>query len=146
MPFYIQAIVIFLALSLSAIFVAYEMALASITKAKLIVLANHKRRGATDALFMKERMEASLAVIQLCFTFLSTITALPPSGMIPLATGLAEALEQKDIQIYLTAPEAEQALANMGWAGRLLPTHAPEDYLLVVNSNIQGGKSDAAIS
>ena len=74
MHFY-QIIIILVALFLSAIFVAYEMALASISRAQLTVLVNHKRRGAQESLFMKERMEASLAVIQVCFTFLSTITA-----------------------------------------------------------------------
>ncbi len=85
-------------------------------------------------------------VADLAPQFLNMITALPPRGMIPLATGLAEALEQKEVQIYLTDATAQQALERMGWAGRLLPIHPPEDYLLVVNSNIQGGKSDAAIT
>ena len=60
---------------LNAFFSAYEMALASISRTKLTYLVQTKVNGATEALFMKDRMEASLAVVQLGVTFVGAIAA-----------------------------------------------------------------------
>jgi putative hemolysin len=68
-------IVIAAMLALNAIFAAYEMGLASISRARLTILLNEKRRGAADAVFMKDRMEASLAVVQLGITVVGSVAA-----------------------------------------------------------------------
>lgn len=60
---------------LNAVFAAYEMALASITRTKLTYLVQIKKAGAAEALFMKDRMEASLAVVQLGITLVGAIAA-----------------------------------------------------------------------
>jgi len=75
MPIAYQFIVVGIMLVLNAIFAAYEMALASIPRVKLAILANQKKRGADEALFMKDRMEASLAVVQLGITFVGAVAA-----------------------------------------------------------------------
>ncbi len=67
--------VIILMLLLNAIFAAYEMGLASISRARLSILINEHKKGALDAAFMKDRMEASLAVIQLGITLFAAIAA-----------------------------------------------------------------------
>jgi putative hemolysin len=67
--------VIVLMLLLNGVFAAFEMALASISRSRLLVLANQQRRGAKAALFMKHRMEASLAVVQVGITFAGAIAA-----------------------------------------------------------------------
>lgn len=68
-------LVIVLMLALNAVFAAYEMGLASISRARLSILVSEHKRGATDAAFMKDNMEASLAVIQLGITLFSAIAA-----------------------------------------------------------------------
>jgi len=68
-------IVILAMLALNAVFAAYEMGLASISRARLAVLLNEKRRGAADAAFMKDRMEASLAVVQVGITVVGSVAA-----------------------------------------------------------------------
>jgi putative hemolysin len=68
-------IVIFAMLVLNAVFAAYEMGLASISRARLAILLNEKRKGAADAAYMKDRMEASLAVIQVGITVVGAIAA-----------------------------------------------------------------------
>jgi len=68
-------IVIVAMLALNAVFAAYEMGLASISRARLAVLLNEKRRGAADAAFMKDRMEASLAVVQVGITVVGSVAA-----------------------------------------------------------------------
>jgi len=75
MTFGYELIIILLMLVFNAIFAAYEMALASISRAKLLVLVNHKRKGAEEAAFMKDRMEASLAVVQVGITLVGAVAA-----------------------------------------------------------------------
>jgi putative hemolysin len=67
--------VILLMLVLNAVFTAYEMGLATISRARIAVLVNERKKGAEAAAFMKDRMEASLAVIQLGVTLFTTIAA-----------------------------------------------------------------------
>ncbi len=75
MTFMIQGILILLMLAFNGIFAAYEMALASISSARLHVLAGRKIKGAEEALFMKSNMEASLAVVQLGITLVGSLAA-----------------------------------------------------------------------
>ncbi len=67
--------VILLMLVLNAVFAAYEMALASVSRLRLLAFASQKKGGAEAALFMKDRMEASLAVVQLGITLFAAIAA-----------------------------------------------------------------------
>ncbi len=71
---YELAVILFM-LVLNAIFAAYEMGLASISRARLAVLLTDKKKGSADAVFMKDRMEASLAIIQLGITIVGVIAA-----------------------------------------------------------------------
>lgn len=75
MEFTAEIIIIFAMIILNAVFAAYEMALASITRTKLTYLVQIKKPGAAEALFMKDRMEASLAVVQLGITLVGAIAA-----------------------------------------------------------------------
>lgn len=68
-------LIIFLMLLLNGIFAAYEIALASVRVNRLQLLVERKRRGAAVALRMKNRMEASLAVVQLGITLVGAIAA-----------------------------------------------------------------------
>jgi putative hemolysin len=70
-----ELLVIVLMLILNAIFAAYEMGLASISRARIAILANERKKGAAEAAFMKDRMEASLAIIQLGITLFAAIAA-----------------------------------------------------------------------
>jgi putative hemolysin len=62
-------------LVLNALLAGYEMALASVSKTKLAILAQEKRKGAASALFMKEHIEGSLAVIQIGITLVGASAA-----------------------------------------------------------------------
>jgi putative hemolysin len=75
MTFSFELIVIALMLIVNAIFASYEMALASISRARLAVLCQQKKKGAEQAAFMKDRMEASLAVVQIGITFAGALAA-----------------------------------------------------------------------
>ncbi len=70
-----EFLTILLMLGINAIFAAYEMSLASISRAKLVALVHLKIKGAAEALHMKDRMEASLAVVQVGITLVGAIAA-----------------------------------------------------------------------
>jgi putative hemolysin len=70
-----ELVVIIVMLILNAIFAAYEMGLASISHARLVVLSNEKKKGAAEAAFMKDKIEGSLATIQLGITMVGVIAA-----------------------------------------------------------------------
>jgi putative hemolysin len=71
----IEWIVIAAMVALNSIFAAYEIALASVSLARLRILEHENRRGARAAMWMKDNMEASLAVVQLGITFVGAIAA-----------------------------------------------------------------------
>jgi putative hemolysin len=75
MRFGYELLIILLMLFFNAVFAAYEMALASISRARLVTLCQQKKRGAEEASYMKNRMEASLAVVQLGITLAGAIAA-----------------------------------------------------------------------
>jgi putative hemolysin len=62
-------------LVMNGVFAAYELALASVRVDRLKFLAEKHRPGATTALRMKNRMEGSLAVVQLGITLVGAIAA-----------------------------------------------------------------------
>jgi len=62
-------------IGLNALFAAYEIALASVSLGRLKALADEHRKGARAAFAMKQKMEASLAVIQLGITLVGAIAA-----------------------------------------------------------------------
>jgi putative hemolysin len=70
----VLAIIVLMVL-LNSVFAAYELALASVRPEKLRGLAAEHRRGAAAAVYMKDRIEGSLAVIQLGITFVGAIAA-----------------------------------------------------------------------
>ncbi|MCM2267225.1 MAG: CNNM domain-containing protein [Elusimicrobiales bacterium] len=59
----------------NAFFAAYEMALASVSKARLTELGKLRAKGAESALFMKTRMAGALSVIQLGITLFGAVAA-----------------------------------------------------------------------
>ncbi|HAL45596.1 MAG: hypothetical protein A2Y12_13745 [Planctomycetes bacterium GWF2_42_9] len=73
--FIYELIIITLMLALNAVFAAYEMALASVTPSRLEVLLGEHKKGAAEAIFMKNRIEASLAIIQLGITLAGAFAA-----------------------------------------------------------------------
>lgn len=54
-----------------------------------------------------------------------------------------EALNQKQILIFSQNAEMEKIISEQGWSGEILST--PKDYLSVINSNINGFKTDGII-
>ena len=68
-----------------------------------------------------------------------------PKDLVPLLMNLQDALSKKEIQAYFVDSNAQSAVEQMGWSGKILPTKSNQDYLAVFNTNIHGQKSDAKI-
>ncbi len=77
--------------------------------------------------------------------FISNFKKMKAQAILPMLTNLQEALQQKEIQSYFTDDGAEDTIKEFGWSGEVLNTNPGQDYLFVVNTNIQGQKSDAKI-
>jgi putative hemolysin len=80
----IELVIVILMVAVNGVFAAYEIALASVSLARLQMLADQKRSGAHSAIEMKEGIEKSLAVVQLGITLV---------GLIAGATGGASATD-----------------------------------------------------
>lgn len=74
---------------------------------------------------------------------LDRLLALPKQQWLPALEILQSALETKDVQVYSNDPEIETAFEQVGWTGELHQTNG--DYLMVVSSNIAGGKTSGVI-
>ena len=101
----LELTVILAMIGVNSVFAGYEIALASVSLARLQVLARESRRGADAALHLKGNIEGSFAVAQLGMTL---------AGAIAAATGGAEAQEliAPFLQSRLGAsPGVAQALA-----------------------------------
>lgn len=89
----IELVVVAAMVSLNAVFAAYEIALTSVSDARLQSLVHQGRRGAATALAMKTEMERSLAVVQLGITLVGVIAgtasgAGAEEGIAPLLANL----------------------------------------------------------
>jgi hypothetical protein len=56
---------------------------------------------------------------------------------------LSESLSEKHILIYSENSDVQKIISDLGWSGEVLETK--KDYLMVVNSNINGYKTDGVI-
>jgi putative hemolysin len=69
----IELVVVVIMVLVNAVFAAYEIALASVSVARLQALVEQQRPGASAALAMKEGIEQSLAVVQLGITLVGLV-------------------------------------------------------------------------
>ncbi|MBF0532087.1 MAG: DUF21 domain-containing protein [Candidatus Omnitrophica bacterium] len=71
----VEFLIIVFMIVVTAFLAAYEMALASISRPRLAVLLGENKKGASEAVFMKDRMEASLAIVQLGINLVGALAA-----------------------------------------------------------------------
>jgi hypothetical protein len=64
-------------------------------------------------------------------------------GFLDLTDELFSGLSQREIQMYFTDNVVEQNILDRGWGGEVRQTSG--DYLMVVNTNLGGGKTDSVI-
>lgn len=74
---------------------------------------------------------------------LERITAADFPTFLAVLDLVGKALQEKDAQIFLTDNALQAAIEELGWSGSMKRTSG--DYLMVVNTNLGGGKTDAVI-
>jgi putative hemolysin len=99
---FLELLIVVAMVFVNAVFAAYEIALASVSLARLQVLVGQGRQGASAALRMKDEIEKSLAVVQLGITLV---------GLIAGATGGASATD--DIAPYIRSLGVNGVLADV---------------------------------
>ncbi|MFB6226229.1 MAG: DUF4012 domain-containing protein [Candidatus Paceibacteria bacterium] len=67
------------------------------------------------------------------------------TDLLHLAVEAYQALNQKQIQVYMEDDQTQETLRSYGWTGEILPAAPKQDYLHLVHSNLQGQKSNAKI-
>ncbi|MFH1661830.1 MAG: DUF4012 domain-containing protein [Candidatus Falkowbacteria bacterium] len=63
--------------------------------------------------------------------------------LLDLASIIGQSLDEKHILFYFKNNELQDKISELGWDGRVKQTS--RDYLMVINTNIAGGKSDKKI-
>lgn len=76
---------------------------------------------------------------------LEDLKSVKPASIMNLLTEAHDALVKKEIQVYIDDKITQQNLRAFGWTGEILPVGPTQDYLNIINTNIQGQKSDAKI-
>lgn len=77
---------------------------------------------------------------------LKQLPSLEKVQMISLLGEINESVQQKEIQVFSSDKKVQNKLQEFGWTGNILSTQKGQDYLYVVNTNIQGQKSDAKVT
>ncbi|MBU1131399.1 DUF4012 domain-containing protein [Patescibacteria group bacterium] len=82
-------------------------------------------------------------IAELMPIIIEKLLEIPTDQTLPLLLTLNQALTEKEIQFYFLDEELQKQVEEKKWAGQVL--NSQRDYLLVVNQNIAGGKSDAVV-
>ncbi len=78
--------------------------------------------------------------------FLAMGDAFDSAEMLQLLSALHTSAGEKDIQVYMNDRMTQEVFESFGWTGTIYDTEPHQDYLMVVNTNLQGQKSDARMS
>lgn len=76
-------------------------------------------------------------------TLLGRIKGLDATTLLQLLDTAQKGLTQKDIQFYFPNEDLQKVAHGLGWTGEVKQTD--RDYLMVVDSNLGGGKTDLVI-
>jgi len=82
-------------------------------------------------------------IAELMPIIIEKLLATPTDRALPLLLTLEQALTEKEIQFYFLNEDLEKQVSQRRWSGEIIKTDG--DYLMVVNQNVAGGKSDMVI-
>ena len=109
-------------------------ALKKITKNNNLILDNLKNNGKKSKKIINDTTKIILDKI-------SKIT--DKNIFLKLIVDIENNLQEKQILMYFADQNLQENVENMGWTGSIIDTIG--DYLMVINTNIAGGKSDKKI-
>lgn len=73
----------------------------------------------------------------------SKIEAANAQVLLRVASVFVDALNGRDMQVYFSENSLQSTMKNLGWTGEVRAT--ADDYLMVVHTNVGGGKTDTVI-
>ena len=85
------------------------------------------------------------AVVSLVDEMMRRLTGLDAEHLMPTLTALTKAANEKHVQVFLTDPEAQAAMVDLGWSGAIAPEGAT-DLLAVSNGVIKPSKANWEVS
>ena len=94
--------------------------------------------------FDKEINQPKTVVADLASRILDKLKTMDATAWGKLASILLKSLAEKDVQFWFRDEAVQEFVNNQGWAGAVSP--APRDYLAVVNTNLNGYKTDRVIA
>lgn len=98
---------------------------------------------AVEITYDKEANTPKAFIGDLAPVLLERITEADMPTFLAILDLVGQSLAQKDIQLYFRGDELQAAMNELGWSGAMKQTVG--DYLMVVNTNLGGGKTDAVI-
>lgn len=82
-------------------------------------------------------------IADLAKVLLENSNQLKPAEMLTFAKLLNQQLAERKLQIYLSDPQQQKQVEKFGWSGAV--KNSDQDYLMVVNENIAGGKTEKVV-
>lgn len=93
----------------------------------------------------KKEKKPKQIISDLAGIFIENFKHTKPQDILPILINLEDALQKKEIQSYFTDQNTQRTMHEFGWTGEISATQENQDYMMVINTNIQGQKSDAKI-
>ncbi|PJA93097.1 MAG: hypothetical protein CO133_01390, partial [Candidatus Komeilibacteria bacterium CG_4_9_14_3_um_filter_37_5] len=91
----------------------------------------------------KETNKPKQIIADLAKALLENSSKLSPTELLAFGKLLNQQLGSRQIQIYLADQKQQQQVEKLGWSGNIQDSKS--DYLLVVNQNIAGGKTEKVV-
>lgn len=116
----------------------YQVAVAA--ENKLNTLQNYVENG-----YDKKTNQPKAVLSDVLAGLITSVRDTKPQELLSLVTELNSALQEKEIQVYMNDPSVQAAWHDFGWTGEIAKSAPAQDYLMIVNTNLGGGKSDARV-
>lgn len=102
-------------------------------------------QAAVELEYDKNKNRPKEIIADLAPLLLERLMNLGAKDYVPVLAGLSQALSEEKILFYFSDKNTEDLTERFGWAGKIRANDANQDYLMVVHTNISGGKTDAVI-
>lgn len=93
----------------------------------------------------KTQLKPKKIIREIAEKFISEFSQIDTHKTIALLNNFQDALMKKEIQMYFIDDKPKKTMEQYGWDGKMTKLKNNQDYLMVVNTNINGHKSDAKI-
>ncbi|MFA6427815.1 MAG: DUF4012 domain-containing protein [Candidatus Magasanikbacteria bacterium] len=93
----------------------------------------------------KEENKPKAILSVLLDQLLNGVSRIDAKQVVLLLGELSGALDEKEIQLYFSDERIQSLVGNYGWTGDIIDTKQNQDYFMLVDANIGGGKSNAQL-